>query len=49
MTKKHKGKKKKSPNDSPNWRNKEVPETTKTMEETSEEEQLKTMDNIKEH
>ena len=31
----------KSPSDSPNWRNKEVPETTRIMEEVSEEEQPK--------
>ena len=51
--KKPKGKKKKLPSDSPNWRNKEVPlpETTKITEEVSKEEPLKTMDmdNIKEH
>ena len=44
MTKKPKGKKKKLPSDSPNWRNKEIPETTRIMEEVSEEELLKTMD-----
>ena len=50
-TKKPKGKKKKLPSDLPNWRNKEVPETMKIMEEVSEEELLKIMDtdNIKEH
>ena len=51
--KKPKGKRKKLPSDSPNWRNKEVPlpETMKIMEEVSEEELPKTtdMDNIKEH
>ena len=41
ITKKPKGKKTKSPSNSPNWRNKEVPETTRIMEEVSEEEQLK--------
>ena len=49
-TKKPKGKKKLF-SDSPNWRNKDVPETMKIMEEVSEEELPKTMDmdNIKEH
>ena len=39
----------KLPSDSPNWRNKEVPEITRITEEVSKEEQPKTMDNIKEH
>ena len=51
--KKPKGKRKKLPSDSPNWRNKEVPlpETTKITEEVSEEDLPKTtdMDDIKEH
>ena len=43
-TKKPKGKKKKLPSNSPNWRNKETLETTKITEEVSEEEPPKTMD-----